>query len=424
MKQIPTSASLYTLLLTLSITVAQAQIIIDHTYSDITKVPTNWMTAAKQQLHIAYGRTSHGSQLTSGMTGLVEFANGGGKGLNLPENFFAWNNGGIDGALDLHDGAMSKDVGYYPDWIANTTNYLNNPANADVNVIMWAWCGQVEDKYRDNKLYAEYLTPMSQLEEKYPHVTFVYMTGHVDIGDDADNKAANDVIRNFCIQNKKVLYDFADIERYDPDGTYYEFVDDSCVYFDSAGGTAVGNWARNWQNAHVEGVDWYNCTARHSQPLNANQKAYAAWALFARLAGWSGLLSDSKDISYDTWKTNQFTQAELDDPSISGLHADPDNDGILNFAEYALDLDPKTNSHFEVTPAPNSGFTYRRRPNAQGVSFVVQYCTSLGEGWTTLQPEDYSLQTAQNSDGSEQVTVNPTQTDTNAFLRLQIKIAG
>jgi hypothetical protein len=33
-------------------------------------------------------------------------------------------------------------------------------------------------------------------------------------------------------------------------------------------------------------VDWYECGAAHTQPLNANRKAYAAWALFARLAGW------------------------------------------------------------------------------------------------------------------------------------------
>ncbi len=46
--------------------------------------------------------------------------------------------------------------------------------------------------------------------------------------------------------------------------------------------------AIEWQNAHEEGVDWYNITSAHSQPLNANMKAYAAWWMFARLAGWDG----------------------------------------------------------------------------------------------------------------------------------------
>ena len=65
---------------------------------------------------------------------------------------------------------------------------------------------------------------MSQLETDYPNVKFVYMTGHVDIWDDVDNKAANQMIRNYCNANGKILYDFADIERYDPDGYYFEYV--------------------------------------------------------------------------------------------------------------------------------------------------------------------------------------------------------
>ncbi|TET83275.1 MAG: PKD domain-containing protein, partial [Desulfobacteraceae bacterium] len=49
----------------------------------------------------------------------------------------------------------------------------------------------------------------------------------------------------------------------------------------------MGNWAIEWQNSHTEDVDWYDCTSAHSQPLNANRKAYAAWWLWARLAGWN-----------------------------------------------------------------------------------------------------------------------------------------
>ena len=113
-----------------------APIIIDHRHTDITQLSSGQLARAKAVLHIAYGHTSHGSQLTDGMSGLVGFANGGGLGLSYPNNFFAWNNGGTGGALDLHDYAMGGDVGYYPDWVNNTVAYLNNPANADVNVII------------------------------------------------------------------------------------------------------------------------------------------------------------------------------------------------------------------------------------------------------------------------------------------------
>jgi hypothetical protein len=124
---------------------------------------------------------------------------------------------------------------------------------------------------------------MSNLENLYPSVTFVYMTGHVDHWDDANNKAANNVIRNYVNTNNKVLYDFADIESYNPDGIFFEFPNDNCDYYNS-NGTKIGNWALEWQEAHTENVDWYNCSSAHSQALNANQKAYAAWALWVEIA--------------------------------------------------------------------------------------------------------------------------------------------
>jgi hypothetical protein len=51
------------------------------------------------------------------------------------------------------------------------------------------------------------------------------------------------------------------------------------------------NWAIDWQNSHTLNEDWYDCGAAHSQSLNGNQKAYAAWWLWAKLAGWGGEVS-------------------------------------------------------------------------------------------------------------------------------------
>jgi hypothetical protein len=132
---------------------------------------------------------------------------------------------------------------------------------------------------------------MEELEKDFPGVTFVYMTGHLDgTGLTGNLHLRNEQIRNYCRNNKKVLYDFADIESYNPDGVYFgnKKPNDACAYDTNGDGTLDGNWAIEWQNSHKEGQDWYKCNSAHSQPVNANMKAYAAWWLWARLAGWDG----------------------------------------------------------------------------------------------------------------------------------------
>lgn len=305
-------------------------LVIDHRHTDITQLTTTQIQRAKATLHIAYGHTSHGSQLTDGMSGLVDFADGGGKGLALPAGIFAWNQGGMDGALDLHDYAMDGDAGYYPDWVNNTLDYLADPAHTDVNVIVWSWCGQMGDKYAAGTLGSEYLEPMAALETTFPDVVFVYMTGHVDIWDDADNKAACEVIRTYCAQHGKVLYDFNDIEHYNPDGVYFDYVNDSCDYYTGPGTGYQGNWAITWQTSHVQGVDWYDCGAQHSEPLNANQKAYAAWAL------WCALGADfNRDGVPDEW-ADRYGGPQV----VRGGTNDADRDGFTDAQEYIADTNP------------------------------------------------------------------------------------
>jgi hypothetical protein len=269
-------------------------VIVDHRCTDITGIPKWAIERAKATLHIGYGHTSHGSQITTGMSGLVAFANSGGLGLSLPENIFQFNNGGAGGALDLEEGAgygsgwLELDCGNYPNWVNETRQYLDDPSHADVNVIIWSWCGQAASRTKQTMIDT-YLAPMTQLEQDYPHVTFVYITGHADgTGETGNLHLRNQQIRNYCVANNKVVYDFYDFDCHDPDGNYYgdKRVKDTCEYDSDGNGSTNANWAIAWQDSHTVGVDWYQCSSAHSQPLNANQKAYAAWWLWARLAGW------------------------------------------------------------------------------------------------------------------------------------------
>ncbi len=253
--------------------------IINHSCVNLGAIPESFIIKAKHELHIAYGHTSHGSQLTTGMTGLVAF-----KG-----NLYAWEHGNSDETLDLHDGGLSGDLGN-PDrvtWEQVTRTYI--AANPSVNVIIWSWCGQVSSATVDD--INTYLTLMEGLESSFPNIKFVYMTGHLDgTGLTGNLHLRNEQIRAFCKANNKILYDFNDIECYNPDGAYFgdKMPNDNCDYDSNNDGVIDANWALEWQQQHAEGVDWYTCSSAHSQAVNANMKAYAAWWLWARLAGWGG----------------------------------------------------------------------------------------------------------------------------------------
>ena len=279
---------------------AKGPVIVDHTCANIWKIPESAIEQAKDSLRIAYGHTSHGSQLISGMgssgTQLDDFMAGNGATPGL----YVWHDGPQAGALDLDNYFVSGDLGN-PDrvtWAQRTRNYLDDPDNADVNVVIWSWCGQVDGSESDIETY---LNLMNALEEDYPHVQFVYMTGHLNgTGETGNVNIRNNQIRQYCIDNNKILYDFADIESYDPDGeiNYMSLnANDNCDYDSDGNGSRDANWATDWQSSHVQGVDWWASGAAHSQHLNGNLKGYAAWWLWATLAGWSPCVAAPSDLT-------------------------------------------------------------------------------------------------------------------------------
>ncbi len=281
------------LLLSFSFSFAQTAIIANHNSAKLSIIPTNWIDSAKTKLHIAYGHTSHGSQLITGMNGLENW-----KGFQ-----YAFNEGGTNGALDIDDYAFSgaSDLGS-PDrtaWATATRNYLNNSVNSDVNVVIWSWCGQVSSASETD--INTYLNLMNGLENDYPNVKFVYMTGHLDgTGTNGNLNIRNEQIRNYCLTSGKILYDFNDIESYDPDGNYYldKNANDNCDYDSDGNGSLDKNWAIDWQNSHTINVDWFDCSTAHSQALNGNLKAYAAWWLWAKLSGWNSASTIANDNEY------------------------------------------------------------------------------------------------------------------------------
>jgi hypothetical protein len=266
-------------------------LIVDHTCTCVEEIPPQYLVISKASLRLTYGHTSHGSQIISGMNILMNH-----------DTLYDWFNdhnyylyGGGNpiapaGDLSLWDYVPDGDLGN-PDrltWAILTRIMLTNSNGAYViyphlrNVVMWSWCGQVS--WASESDINTYLNLMSQLEADFPDVTFVYMTGHLDGTGVAGNlNQRNEQIRSYCRNNNKVLFDFADIESYDPDGNCYLQLgaNDNCDY-------SGGNWAVQWCNAHPADPLCESCECAHSQSLNCNRKARAFWWMIARLAGWTG----------------------------------------------------------------------------------------------------------------------------------------
>ncbi len=128
---------------------------------------------------------------------------------------------------------------------------------------------------------------MSKLEKEFPKVTFVYMTGHLDgSGENGNLHQRNEQIRDYCRKNRKVLFDFADLESFDPDGkiNYLElFARDTCEYRLNK---ERRNWAADWVKENPQHNFSLPESAAHTHPLNGALKGNAFWWMLARLAGW------------------------------------------------------------------------------------------------------------------------------------------
>ncbi len=226
-------------------------IIANHEYINLfSSLPASYASQIRNNYKIYYGHTSHGSQIITGIS-MVEAENNNYTSPQFNEEY--------------------GDLGHNGDtaWAETTRNFLNNSDNSDYNVVMWSWCGGASDNTEEG--INTYLSTMNQLETDFPDITFIYMTGHTDSGSVENTRARNKQIRDYCIANNKILFDFEDIESYDLSGNYYENAGDSC------------EWCSDWcseQSCPTCG----DCA--HSHCLNCYIKGKAFWVMMAKAAGW------------------------------------------------------------------------------------------------------------------------------------------
>jgi hypothetical protein len=294
---------------------AQKSFVINHNHTDLSQIPDNWIDSAKKDLKIIYFRRSHGSHIdVGGMAALRRYS-------ATYADKYNYNTTGGSGVLKLMTQWHSVD--FEPDtWYSITRTFLDDPANADINVVMWAWSSKfyISDvqAYIDTMetFIADYGPNGTKIQSgtRTVPVTFIFQTA-TSQASDAANKIVydqNQLIRQHCNDNNRILFDFNDIETYNPDGQYFgdgnpdgsysglKRLDDDISYNLNGGGR--GNWGIEWNNANPGSelaqlsVDDICTVCEHSDQrenpdednsrLHCVLKGRAAWWMWAKLAGW------------------------------------------------------------------------------------------------------------------------------------------
>jgi hypothetical protein len=90
------------------------------------------------------------------------------------------------------------------------------------------------------------------------------------------------------------------------------------------------------------------------------------------------------DLTYAAWQAARFTAAEIANPAISSLSADPDHDALANLWEYVFGLDPKTPSPWPIHNSQSGGnFTmaFDRNQHLTDVKLALEHSSDL-LNWT------------------------------------------
>jgi len=264
---------------------------------------------------IYYVHTSHGSQIVTGIS-------------------LVFNEDDTYDPPEIHE--PGDDLGHNGDtsWVPATRVYLET--HPECNMAMFSWCGGVSDNTEEG--IDIYLNKMAELETDYPAVIFIYMTGHLDGGGPDENLyIRNNQIRAYCATNEKILFDFADIESYDPDGVWYPDETDAC------------NWCADWCAVHAE----FGCTCggcAHSHCFNCYLKGKAWWWMMARISGWTssgcncGVKGDMDgdavaaplDVAYLVNKVYLDQDALVDPPNCPFPIGDVDCNNVRNPVDVAF----------------------------------------------------------------------------------------
>jgi hypothetical protein len=255
-----------------------APIVVDHTCTSLEAIPPEAIVTAQNVCKWHYARLSHGRQLMVGF-----------ERIEAADPFYAaiWPKTGgslpaAPGALCIYTDAIGPESYWLGSGINTTRSILSG--TPELNISAFSWCSELNTASAN--YVQDYLDAMQTLESEFPNVTFVYFTGTAqDGGAYGYNRALrNEQIRDFCVANDKVLYDFEDLDSWWLNADTQQWEQATYLY--------------NGRTVPVEHPMLAGNDAEHTSYESCEQKGRAAWWMMAVLSGWStstGVGNDGSD---------------------------------------------------------------------------------------------------------------------------------
>ena len=258
-------------------------LIIDHNWADLSLIPAHRIDSVKMNQRWHYAHTSHGAQLTNGLNmiysgdALYKYSVGTRVLPVVPDAFCIF-----DGQED-NSYVTPEEYWASPTGLNKTRSVLDN--NPTINASMWCWCGEV-DSYTEAQIQG-YLDAISLLESEYPDIVFVYMTGHAQTTGSWGyiRFLRNNQIRQFCIDNNKVLFDFADLDSwwFNPVSSEWE----------------QATYEYDGHTVPCEHPNFVGAVCYHTTYESCRQKGTAFWALVSLIEG--GGQGDTLSVHETSW---------------------------------------------------------------------------------------------------------------------------
>lgn len=297
---------LHILFILSSVLVVQSQII-DHRYTNVEDIPFDVINSVKENMKLQWCGQSHSHQIATGLMFLEEDFSDLDVTTNTDGNVWLPEPNGtlcmMDGISGFNKCGHCCMAYIYPEaYWADASAFGNVETTLidcypSINVSGFLWCDELEGASED---YVQaYLDTLTAYDERYPDVTFVRTTCQAQgSGDNGYNRwLRNEQIRQHCIDNNKVLFDFADLDAWsNNDFSYY-------IY--------------NGDTIPLEHPDYYG-DIYHTNELGNKNKARAIWYMLAILEGWN-----PESFNLEAWKAEAGN-------SGSNLTTDYNNDGQVD----------------------------------------------------------------------------------------------